>query len=213
MATSRLSEDSEARLGAARLPAGRRIIPLDDLDRPLEPVAWGTSTLVPDPGHIWSALSDAQLLTGLVPVLLADEEDDADDFFEYPSDIAEVDHLDGAAVLQARWQDRVGSEAEEDAMPSLARERGPFSRYFPGLAPAEQAILSPARLHQVLAHCRRPGSARYRPVAPLMPFPPPGGPLSMTSASTTSTVRTRSLRRSGSPQSCVPGKTDSAPGC
>ncbi len=107
------------------------------------------SSLVPDPGLVWSALSDAQVLTGLVPVLLADDEDDSDYFFEEPSDIAEVDQLDGAAVLRARWHDKVPSQAEAEGEPGGADEYAPFSRQFPGLAPAEQAALTAARLHQV----------------------------------------------------------------
>lgn len=151
MAASTLPGDGEVRLGAVPLPPGRRIIPVDGLDRPLEPVAWVTSSLVPDPGLVWSALSDAQAVTGLTPVLLADAEDDSDYFFEEPSDVAEVDQLDGAAVLRARWRDKLPSPEEEAAEPGWADEYAPFSRQFPGLAPAQQSALSAARLHQVLS--------------------------------------------------------------
>ena len=64
MATDTLPEEGELRLGAVMLPPGRRIVPQEG---PGEPVAWVTTQPVPDPGRVWSALSDAHLETGLVP--------------------------------------------------------------------------------------------------------------------------------------------------
>jgi hypothetical protein len=99
MATDTLPEEGELRLGAVMLPPGRRIVPQAG---PREPVAWVTTQPVPDPGLIWSALSDAHLETGLVPVVLTDGEKDEDFFFAAPDDLAELDHLDAADVLGTR---------------------------------------------------------------------------------------------------------------
>ena len=96
MATDTLPEEGELRLGAVMLPPGRRIVPQEG---PGEPVAWVTTQPVPDPGRVWSALSDAHLETGLVPIVLTDDEKDEDFFFSAPDDLAELDHLDAASVL------------------------------------------------------------------------------------------------------------------
>lgn len=96
MATDTLPEEGELRLGAVMLPPGRRIVPPDG---PGEPVAWVTTQPVPDPGRVWSALSDAHLETGLVPIVLTDGEKDEDFFFSVPDDLAGLDHLDAASVL------------------------------------------------------------------------------------------------------------------
>jgi Domain of unknown function (DUF4253) len=48
---------------------------------------------------VWSALSDAHLETGLVPVVLTDGEKEENFFFSAPDDLAELDHLDPASVL------------------------------------------------------------------------------------------------------------------
>ncbi|HEY1344759.1 MAG TPA: DUF4253 domain-containing protein [Streptosporangiaceae bacterium] len=96
MATGTLPEEGELRLGAVVLPPGRRIVPQEG---PGEPVAWVTTQPVPDPGRVWSALSDAHLETGLVPIVLTDGEEDEDFFFSAPDDLAELDHLDAASVL------------------------------------------------------------------------------------------------------------------
>ena len=96
MATDTLPDEGELRLGAVMLPPGRRIVPPEGAG---EAVAWVTTQPVPDPGLIWSALSDAHLETGLVPIVLTDGEKDEDFFFSAPDDLAELDHLDAASVL------------------------------------------------------------------------------------------------------------------
>jgi len=96
MAADTLPEEGELRLGAVVLPPGRRIVPPEG---PGEPVAWVTTQPVQDPGRVWSALSDAYLETGLVPVVLTDGEQDEDFFFSAPDDLAELDRLDAASVL------------------------------------------------------------------------------------------------------------------
>ena len=117
MATDTLPEEGELRIGAVMLPPGRWIVPQEG---PGEAVAWVTTQPVPDPGRVWSALSDAHLETGLVPVVLTDGEKDEDFFFSAPDDLAELDHLEAASVLGI------------------------------GLAPAEGGKLSMAECQQVL---------------------------------------------------------------
>lgn len=105
MATTSLPEDGEARLGAASLPAGRRIIPegrqvmTDDGT----PVAWVTEHVVAGPGRIWSALRDLHPQTGLAPVLLDPEDNLADFFFTGDVDPAALDGVAAAEVLADTW--------------------------------------------------------------------------------------------------------------
>ena len=146
MAADSLPEEGELRLGAVTLPAGRRIVPVEGTG---EPVAWVTTQPVPDAGLAWSALSDAQQQTGLVPVLLTDSEKDEGYFFDGPADLAPLDHLDATEVLAGLWERRMPSDEEEDS-DQLAAIRGPFSGQFPGLASGEDTKLSMARLYQAL---------------------------------------------------------------
>ena len=149
MVTGSLPEDGELQLGPVRLPAGRRIIPLDeDTDAPLPPVAWVTSQLVPDAGLVWSALSGVHHETGLVPVLLADEEDGDDFYFAYPEPVTQVDPLDAGQLLAGMWHNQLPSDAEN--YPAWRRMRAPYFRQFPGLAPPEHDRLSMAQQHQTL---------------------------------------------------------------
>src|SRR5262245_13489080 len=146
MATDGLPEEGEVRLGAVLLPAGRRVVPMDG---PGEPVAWVTAEPVPDAGLAWSALSDLQQQTGLVPILLTDSENDEDYFFYGPEDVSQLDHLDAAGVLAGLWERRMPSDDEADS-DHLAVIRGPFSSQFPGLAPGEDTKLSMAQLYEAL---------------------------------------------------------------
>jgi hypothetical protein len=75
---------------------------------------------VPDPGFVWSALTDMHGETSLVPLVVNDDDDMDEDLFTGPSDAAEIDRLDIAELLAARWQDDP----------------------FPGLAPATDGGLS-----------------------------------------------------------------------
>ena len=118
MATDTLPEEGELRLGAVMLPPGRRIVPPDG---PGEPVAWVTTQPVPDPGRVWSALSDAHLETGLVPIVLTDGEKDEDFFFSAPDDLAELDHLDAASVLGISLAPARGRQAEHGRVPADPR--------------------------------------------------------------------------------------------
>jgi hypothetical protein len=103
-------------------------VPAAEGDGPL--VAWVTSTDVPEPGPAWSALSSLHGQTGLVPVLLDGQADEAHYFYGQPADVAEIDRLDAVAFLAGRWEE--------------------YGR-FPGLAPCSDGELSRAERDAVLA--------------------------------------------------------------
>jgi Domain of unknown function (DUF4253) len=119
MTASVLPEDGELQLGPVRLPSGRRVTPYDHD----EPVAWVTRRPVPDPGLVWTALTDLHGQTGLVPVVLNDEDDDYDDLFMAPSDVAELDRLDAADLLALRWQGELDDDDDDDPRPRLDTPR------------------------------------------------------------------------------------------
>jgi hypothetical protein len=110
MAAGLLPPDGELQLGPVRLPAGRRVTPYDHD----EPVARVTRRTVPDPGLVWSALTDLYGETGLVPVVLNDGEDDVDDVFMEPCDVAELDPLDPAELLATRWEGELDGDDDEE---------------------------------------------------------------------------------------------------
>src|SRR5215467_5357172 len=105
-----LPENGEAQFGAVRLPAGRRVIPPEHG----EPVAWVTSHTVPDPGLVWSALTDVHGENGLVPVVLNDEDDVVDDLFMDPCDVAEIDRLDVGELLATRWRGELDDDEDDE---------------------------------------------------------------------------------------------------
>jgi hypothetical protein len=156
--------DGELRIGAIRLPAGRRIRADHGSGGP---VAWATTGPVPDAGRVWAALSEAQAQSGLVPVLLAGIGGDPQrpwdtQEFRDPDDLTELDHLDAAELLREDWRrqtteyDDYDEEDEEyqddDFARSIAEEVAPFSRrQFPGLAQAEDHQLSAGQFDRVLS--------------------------------------------------------------
>jgi len=109
MAAGILPGDGELQLGPVRLPAGRRFTPYEHD----APTAWVTRRTVPDPGLVWSALADLHGETGLVPVVLNDDEHDLEDLFMEPCDVAELDPLDPAKLLAARWEGELDDDDEE----------------------------------------------------------------------------------------------------
>jgi hypothetical protein len=131
MASGDLPADGELRLGPVRLPAGRRIVPWEG---PGQPAAWVTRDPVRQPGPVWSALSGLHAETGLVPVLLADEDPDDDFGFALPCDPAEIDRVDPVQILAPRWDYWMADEAEAARGP-----HGPWptprTTRFPGLEP------------------------------------------------------------------------------
>jgi hypothetical protein len=166
MTTADVPADGELRIGAIRLPAGRRIRAGHGSGGP---VAWATTGPVPDAGRVWAALSEAHAQSGLVPVLLAGIGGDPrrpwdTQEFRDPDDLTELDHLDAAELLREDWRrqtteyDDYDEEDEEDEeyqdddfARSIAEEVAPFSRrQFPGLAQAEDHQLSADQFDRVL---------------------------------------------------------------
>ena len=169
MAMSGLPEDGELRLGPVTLPAGKRIRAAHGSG---EPVAWVTVRQVPDPGRVWAVLSAACQETGLVPILLSGMGGDARDTrrpwdngeFDAPADVTQLEGMDAASVLREMWDgaayeggDEDWAEQEEDEEEEdeeMVAMRAPFSRQFPGLAPAEGTSLGQDEIQNVLASLR-----------------------------------------------------------
>lgn len=153
MVSGRVPDDGELRIGSVSLPEGRRIYNTWGEN---EPLAWASLGPVPHAGRVWSALSDSQAATGLVPILLTGMADDEGtrpwdtDELSGPADIGELDHMDAASVLRDSWNGKTPMEAMGDQDPWWAERRGPFSRDFPGLAPEETGQLAPERVTQCL---------------------------------------------------------------
>jgi hypothetical protein len=134
-----LPENGELRIGSVALPAGRQLVAGFGSG---QPVAWATSEPVPDPGRVWSELSDASPQTGLVPFLLRSLEDlmlpiamrmfpDEDraplagthsgagrpwasDEFGDPEDIAGLERIDAAQLLAGLWHDQFEPETDDE---------------------------------------------------------------------------------------------------
>jgi hypothetical protein len=150
MARGTLPRNGEVRIGAVQLPAGRRILAPGSG----HPVAWMTGQPVTDIPRAWAMLSDAHDQTGLVPVLLAgldarglrpwDSEE-----LDPPADTAQLDRLDAAAILRSRWDRSLPPPGGADAQE--LKDRAPFSRPFPGLAPAQEHELSLAARGQAIS--------------------------------------------------------------
>jgi len=154
-----LPEDGLLRLGAVALPAGRRVHAPGNGTAP-RPVAWVTATPVPDPGRVWSRLSDLSEQTGLAPFLAVTRRGYqgrpwkgriATDLNPY-EDPAVADLFDAAAVLAQRWagraegQDEYADPEEERRFREWEAARiAPFTQ-FPGLTPAIAEPLSPEEL-------------------------------------------------------------------
>ena len=138
-ASAPVPDEGELRLGTVRLPAGRPLRLEDDAD---EPVAWITETAVPEPGPLWSALTALHGQTGLVPILApAGRGDDLEVSCYDPADVAQLDRVDAAAMLEHLWRDslpepwQTGPKWEEER--EWAEEMtDPFTTQYPGLAPA-----------------------------------------------------------------------------
>jgi Domain of unknown function (DUF4253) len=164
MTTADVPADGEVRIGATRLPAGRRVRSNGGRG---EPVAWVTTEPVQDAGRVWAALSDVHAQSGLVPFLLSgiaggtERPWDSQEFRDR-DDLTELDHLDAAEFLQEQWRGRTteyddydeeDEEYDDDEFASgVAEEVAPFSRrQFPGLAKAEDHELDAGQFDRVLS--------------------------------------------------------------
>jgi hypothetical protein len=149
---NQLPEDGELHVAAVRLPAGRRIHAAYGSGGP---VAWATTGPVTDPGRVWATLSTAHPETGLVPFLLSGIHGDPSrpwDWNEFsdPEDLSGLDGLDATAVLQPRWDGLAAPDDEDWRDEQVRAALGPFSRTFPGLAPAADTPLSAQKFDAVL---------------------------------------------------------------
>jgi hypothetical protein len=162
MITGRLPGEGPLRIGSVTLPAGMHIVSGYGTG---QPVAWATIQPVPEPDKIWAALSAAHPQTGLVPFLLEGMAADPgstqrpwdEGEFEDPADLAELDRLDAEALLESWWNSRLKPLTEgQDEDPAKILIRLPFSRRFPGLAPAETTPRDPRELQLAMAWSRRP---------------------------------------------------------
>jgi hypothetical protein len=186
-AVMELPEDGALRLGLVRLPAGQRRALNRPADKRIQvlppradtPVAWLTDEPVSDPGRVWSELSEATAGTALVPFLAVAMRDrrgkwarpwDSGEFCD-PEDVALIDGLDPAEILRWRWgyqlpvsQPPVSAEDDEEIQLAKA-ETAPFAMEFPGLAPAIDEPLDPARLAEALGTLHRPLRIGLAPAA------------------------------------------------
>jgi hypothetical protein len=135
------------------LPDGRQLSGWDDDAARL----WATSDRIPDAGQVWRALTDIHPDTGLVPILLAflnrghegrpwDEGE-----LDNRCDLAAVDRLDAATVLARQWAGEAPTAEELEEDPEWREMIAPYGEHFPGLAPAQDQVLSEAELAQAMA--------------------------------------------------------------
>lgn len=162
MTTGRLPGEGPLRIGSVTLPAGVHIVSGYGMG---QPVAWATVHPVPEPAKIWAALSAAHPQTRLVPFLLegmgadpgSTERPWNEGEFEDPSDTAELDRLDAEALLESWWNSQLKPLADGQAeSPGDILVRLPFSRQFPGLAPAQAAPRDATELQLALSWSQRP---------------------------------------------------------
>jgi hypothetical protein len=141
MAVSRLPGDGELTLGPVRLPDGKQVRAGYGSG---EPVAWITLDKVPDAGRVWAALSRAHPETGLVPFLASGLRHDSaerpwdQEEFTDPADVAGLDGMVAAVLLEEMWDDSTHEVADEArrrirSSPSTSRGR---SRRSPASSPA-----------------------------------------------------------------------------
>ena len=163
MPGTELPENGDVRVGNVQLPAGRQVVAGYGSGGP---VAWATLQPVAGPGRIWQALSDIAPDTGLVPFLLSGLDETTarpwdEDEFSDPADISELMHLDAGRLLASLWRgefeedDESGDEGEggdgDEWDEEFAGMIAPFSRQFPGLAPASGESLTEQAIAQTLA--------------------------------------------------------------
>lgn len=168
MPAEQLPGDGELRLGSAVLQ-GQRVRAIGG-DTP--EVAWATSEPVPGAGRIWLELSGLAVQTGLQPVLWSLQgvpmrSPQKAEQFEPPPGLAEIDGIDGGAVVAQLWEEKAVDDGDEESAEWTDDMVAPFSRDFPGLAasvaeqrPASEltAVLDALPpLHLCLAAADRPG--------------------------------------------------------
>jgi hypothetical protein len=134
-----LPADGEAVVGGVRLPAGTRIsVPRCRLGRPAPSALWVTGPSGNAIG-LWLTLRERLAGSGLVPLLLSDLAGQPGRPWESgelsrPADPDAVAGLDARTLLPALWDRHVPVPEEDQEL--TAEVLDPYSRAFPGLAPA-----------------------------------------------------------------------------
>jgi hypothetical protein len=143
-----LPEEGALRIGAVNLAAGAIISANYGTGAP---VAWATVDPVREAGAVWAALSGVHEETGLVPILLDGLGGDT----RRPWDNGEFDDTavsrepkaaDVSRLLEDMWSDAVRYAEDAEAV----RDRAPFGRRFPGMAPPEDGQLTDLEFRQAL---------------------------------------------------------------
>jgi hypothetical protein len=159
--------DGEVQLESVRLPAGRRVYPHSQRGGSTPPIAWLTTAAVDEPGAVWSALSAISGQTGLIPFLAgARKRWSARSWYiggfpldqTYPQDVSPAADLDVAAILKGRWdsqtQPELGDDSDEEDEERFREWRdariAPYTRMFPGLAPASSEPADPEQVRHAL---------------------------------------------------------------
>ena len=152
-----LPADGEASVAGVRLPAGRRTGPDDESRRSPPPALWVTGEFT-DAAGAWRALRERLGGTGLVPLLLSGLRGESG----RPWESGELDPPASGALagpevpaLLRDWWDRHVPGPEEDEE-ETAELLAPFSRSFPGMAPAASVLATPAGLEQAVASLTGP---------------------------------------------------------
>ena len=152
-----LPADGETSVAGVRLPAGKRTGPDGESGRPPQPTLWVTGEFG-DAAGAWLALRERLGGTGLVPLLLSGLRGEPGRPWESgelgPPASGALARLKAPALLHDWWDRHVPGpeEGEEETAELLA----PFSRSFPGMAPAASALASPDGLEQAVASLNKP---------------------------------------------------------
>jgi len=152
-----LPADDEASVAGVRLPGGKRTGPGGESGRSPEPALWVTGEFG-DAAGAWLALRERLGGTGLVPLLLSGLRGQPGRPWESgelgPPAFGALAGLEAPAVLRDGWDRSVPDPAEDEA--KTAELLAPFSRSFPGLAPAASGLASPAGPKEAVASLTEP---------------------------------------------------------
>ena len=152
-----LPADGEASVAGVRLPAGKRAGLGGKSRRSPEPALWVTGEFR-DAVGAWLALRERLGGTGLVPLLLSGLRGEADRPWESgelgPPAFGALVGLEVPALLRDGWDMHV-PDLEEDEE-ETAKLLAPFSRSFPGMAPAASGLAGPAALEEAVASLNQP---------------------------------------------------------
>ena len=149
--------DGATDIAGVRLPAGRRVGGEQQSGRPAEPALWVTAPFEQSTST-WLALRERLRGTGLVPLLLSDLPGQPGRPWASgelrPSGLDAVAGQDVSAVLRDLWDASVPGPAEDEA--DTVELLVPYSRSFPGLAPATTGQAGAAELEAAVLAANGP---------------------------------------------------------